>query len=255
MLKELFDAICDKERKAFKATVIQPAPEPSYRYLIQDANGSYNWFEALPQPRQHKAADLSAILAIAKEQEATSVVWYSREAVTLFYDDETRRDQVRLALLSHPQLNTMLRLEKDKPKLDQKEFLRLLRIDLAGCDPIQGATLVDIIRKIRFKKNEQGENVILHNKASLGRSIENELIGGGPIPEKITLSVPIFKAPRHLKRYPIGCAIEIDPAEEKFQLVPFPGEIDEAVCLAERDIAQELREALPALVPIYYGAP
>jgi hypothetical protein len=137
---------------------------------------------------------------------------------------------------------------------DQKAFIKLLRIDLAGCLGPAG-NLLDVVRQVKFKQHQSGEGVIQHGKASVGRAIQSELTGAGTIPEEATLDVPVFAGPLARRRYRVDCAIEVDPATEKFQLIPFPGAVEAAICAAEKEVGVDLETAVASEAAIYYGTP
>jgi len=265
MLKEFFESLWTKAQWSMRPAEVTLSREPGHRYAIAHADGKLEYREAEPQPRQHKAGDLTAIIDWAKKSHGDTecddepIIWFSREAVTLFLHDGTRRDVVKLLLQFHPQLKTLQMCEAKPEWLDQKPFISFLRIKLADCirEDSEGDVigLIETLRRIKFRKNEQGHSEIAHSKASIGRALECELTGVGVIPERIAVTVPIFAGPLHFLAHPVNCAIEVDAASEKFQLVPLPGEVENAVCLAEADIGRELAEALADKVPVYYGTP
>lgn len=268
MLKELFDAVVLQTTKAMRPTVVHADAEPNHVYLLAHADGKVEQREALPEPRAHRAGDLSAIIEMVHEltrrsEESVSdtnlVVWYSREAVVLLLDDATRRDRLTLPLTLHPQLLALQQLEQSKQQFDQKGFVSLLRIQFAGCLGPAG-NLIEIVRQVKFKQHQDGHGVVQHGKASIGRSIQSELTGAGTIPEQTTLDVPVFAGPLAARRYAIECAIEVDPASERFQLIPFPGAVEAAICAAEAQLGADLRDATRRNTEedeaaVYYGMP
>lgn len=251
MLKELFETVIHFARQGITPRVLKIENEPAHVYCIADSEGKLEFRESEPQPRNHRVRDLEGIMAWAENKPAA--IWYSRSGVCVLLDDLTRRDIVRLDLSFHPQLLRLKSLENGRIWLDQKSFIALLRIDLDGCIDTQ-ANLIDIFRRIRFRKQEEGSTVVLQNKASLGRAIEAEMSGSGAIPEEILLTVPVFDGAMQYPM-PIRCALEADPAQEKFQLVPFVGQIEKAVCMAENAIGRTLRSELGAASAIFYGSP
>ncbi len=256
MLKEFFESVVRTAQDSLRPTVLKPDAEPAHRYALALHSGEVLWFEAEPQPRQHKAGDIGTIAKLAATSSAKPVVWYSRKGVVLLCDDGTRRDQVRLDLRLHPQLVLLSELERTNCWHDQKAFIALLRIALNGLLP--DTPLIESIRRLRFRKLDSGESIVQSNKASLGRTIESELTGSAPLPETVELEVPVFDLLSLAFTLPVSCALEIDPATEKFQLLPFPGQIESAIADAENMLGEELRILLSMNgeeVPLYFGAP
>ena len=261
MLKELLEHIGSLAIQAELPKHIPSAPEPSHCYWLALPGGKLQRVEAEPPPRQHRAGDLTALVEMVQRQarqidggDTGCVLWYSRSSVTLLLDDETRRDRLTLPLSLHPQLVKLQALEEKKPTFDQKGFVALLRIDLAGCLGPAG-NLLDIVRKVQFKQRQDGNSTVAHGKASIGRSIESELTGAGIIPEECLLDVPVFHGPLGKRRYRIACAIEVDAANERFQLVPYPGSIEFVICEAEQDVGEDLRAGVGEAAAVYYGVP
>lgn len=253
MLKDLFEAICQQARQTVCPKVIE-TPEPRHHYALMGRDGEIEWISADPSPRQHKTSRLDTVIALALQEASVSphpVIWYSRDAVTLFFDDTTRRDTLKMPLAFHPQFLTLKKLEESKPLLNQKQLLRLLRIELNDCAP---PALLETLRKVRFKKTEDGSGVLLHTKASLGRAIETELTLCTSLPETVEISVPVFNNGSSA-RYGVACAIEVDTDEEKFQLVPLPGQIEAAIHRAEDNLCVAIVEAVGDAVPVYCGSP
>lgn len=246
MLAELFKLIGDQAVLA-NGSHLTPLPnEPKHVYYL---DGEY--CQADPQPRGAKAADLTAVVAFASEHQHSSEIWFSRERVTVHLDRETRRDVVTLPLVLNDQLLTLAKLSRQNVAHSQKEFVRLLRIDLAGCPP---EDLLPLVRSLRFRQNAATSGTIEHGRASLGKAVECQLEGRSTIPDRITLTAPVFEGfQRHL-RYTVECAIEIDAETEKFYLIPFPGEIESVIRRAEDDIGEQIQRLLGSVpVPVMYG--
>lgn len=243
MLKELVDYLFQLGRQSETLKVSHPEAEPSHVYYILDPHGMHHRVEADPKPRAHQASDLSAIIGFAVDcEDGKPEIWYSRKEVRVLLQRAKRRDYVTLPLRYSPQLLSLQSLEKGAAILfSQKDFIRLLRVCLAGCVP---PALIDALRQIKFRINQTGESEVRHTKASIGRSLEAELQGSGTIPEEIRLTVPIFDG--FLVQQPrfVTCAIEVDPQAEKFSLTPLPGQIEAAIGEVEHSIGELLREGV-----------
>lgn len=265
MLAELFDKIGVQAVKANGPHVLTPKAEPEFRYGVLDKDGNIDWREAEPQPRQHKASDLATIARFVSDHsdhaevdgvELGPVVWYSRSGVVALLKDDQRRDRVAILLNPSPQMVTLSDLAGKEPWHDHPGFVRLLRIKLADTLSLAG-NLVDIVRQVKFNVTTDGQSRVGHGKASIGKSIESELVGTGAVPETVTLTVQVFDG--HPWRANVSCAIEIDSASQKFQLLPFPGAIEKALRDGEASLAADLGQALADAqaidVPVYYGVP
>lgn len=265
MLNELFQEIIKLGQQSALPKIIRHNEEPAHHYFLARPGGQITEHVTEPPTRNHMAGDLSAVAGWVvatwpneKGEEYNiaelPVVWFSRNAVTLFLDDSNRRNRITLKLSLHPQLKDLQTLEHSQTWHDQKSFVRLLRVKLAGCLQPENNAL-ETFRRIRFKKVDEGSIAILHTKSSIGRQIEAEIAGASIIPEELLLMVPVFEGPLSEHSFPIRCAVETDPAKEAFQLIPFPGEIEKAICAAEKKIGRLLRGDMGEEIPIYYGTP
>lgn len=211
-------------------------------------------------PRSHRVYSLEDLVQLAvqytsddeKDEPPEMVVWYNNNEVTLVFDNLVyRANKAVLNLKLSEAFNTVLRLEK-RPKFEQPEFIRLLRIDLArAIDPV---TLLNIVRDVRFESQRIVSGKITKNEESMGRSISSK-VESVDIPEEVTLQVPIYSNKGETDRYAIRCAVDVDPAMGTFQLYPLPDELTRVVQLAVDSIGERLNEGLPSVVPAYYGAP
>lgn len=249
MLQEAIAAISELAIHGRMPRQVELKGEPSHVYAIALTNGSIELRTATPPPRNHTVCGIDSLKALA-EDHAHAAFWYSRTGVVLLFDTATRRDRASLVLRVHPQMAKLKELEHSKQAFDQKAFLSLLRIQFAGCDISE--ELVENLRHLKFKKKEENEISLQPSKASLGRSIQTELMGVKDFPDRITLRVAAFDG-LYGDTYSIGCAIEIDPAKEAFQLIPFPGQIERAFLKAECDLMEMLDN--DDNIPIYYGTP
>lgn len=229
-----------------------PTPGPKHEYIIERRDGTLTEKTAEPEPRDHKALDLSAVIAFATDYDAPSV-WYSRHSVTCLVNDEERRDKVRLSLDWSPPMKALMQLEARPDPMKQSQLVLLLRTTFARCLAPAGDILT-AVRSLKFSAGSDGASSIQHTSVSVGRAIRSEITGAKVIPEEITLDVPIF-ANAFAFTGRVQCAIDIDPGAETFKLIPLPLEIERAVVSAEKRIAELLAEGIGESAPIYYGNP
>lgn len=258
-----------KLQELFRATnplvVVKPPAEPDHIYYLTDQEGgNIQRVEADPQPRRHTASDLSAIVAFAREfhgldsadqDERNDVdVWYHRTGVVCLLDSQSRRDRITLPLAYSEPLKVLQNLDGKPCSFSQKEFVRLLKVNLANC--VDGA-LISALCYLKFKATTDGESSIGHAKVSVGKSISAQVTGQKEFPEVIHVSVPIFHGFMHHATHAVACALEIEPTNERFSLTPLPGEIELCIRAAEDEIGQKLKADLEdsGITQIYYGVP
>lgn len=252
MLKELLDGLVELAKKSDSTQILFESKNGEVMYR-RASDGTIGTFEKPPDPRQHKALDLSAVTEFAADNDG-SVIWYSREAVVCLIDDETRRDRVTLTLDFSPQIKLLRKMEAEGTTYMQAPLVLLLRTTLAECAADETTeTLLPSVRSITFTKTAEGQSVIDHGKASVGKRLTEQATGAKAIPETVAFEVPIFAAAFYFTGT-IKCAVDVDAGKETFRLIPFPLEIERAISDAELKIQSEILES-DTKRPIHYGAP
>ena len=131
----------------------------------------------------------------------------------------------------------------------QADMVRLLRITFRGCLPTD-STLLALIRNLKFNLQQDGTMAIQHGRESLGKSIMTQVTGEVKIPEEVVFQTPIYE--NHPFTFPIACALEIMPHEQKFRITPYPGEVRKAMDAALMDIEHVFDgDKMP---PVYRGS-
>ncbi len=252
MLAEFIGAIRDL---SVRAAFPHIKDDVTKNHLLIWPDGRCEIFHGEPIPRDHSACDLTAICAASQEDkdDLRHSVWYSRKSVVLLYEHFLRQDRMTLTLNEHPVLVKLRELEQAKPAMTHAQFVQMFRVYFEGY-AIEG-NLLETIRRITFRKNEEGESEIRHGRASLGKTLQAELCGVAEIPESVILDIPIFAGQVIPDRASICCVIDIDPAKQTFQMYPFPGEIDLALWEAEQKLRDRLVEGCAKDARIYYGTP
>lgn len=215
---------------------------------------------ALPAPpRDHAAGTLDDLINLALRfatEGKSPVVWYDDAKVVLVIDDDGHRvERATLNLVTSDVFRTVEGLAATKPWLEQKPFVRLLRIDLAGAIP--PVELLDRIRRVQFDNGQTVTGEVRRDRESLGRSITSKVAAdnGAEIPEEVVLEVPVYSTPGERAKVPIRCAIEVDAMRGAFQLVPMPDEVESARQFAVASIAVRLGDGLNDGIPAYQGQP
>lgn len=239
-----------------------PGSDREKRYVI---NGSVHQFPFDPAPRDHKPGSLDDLIRLANrfDNEATPdgeddaflpVVWYDAEEVVLVIDDQDHRiERATLSLEYSDVFLTLMKLRADRTWFEQKPFVRLLRIDLAGT--LEPVALLDRVRKLRWENTQATHGTVTRNSESLGREINSRVDAADPIPEEVVLMVPVYKTVGETDRLPLRCTVDTDPALGRLQLLPLPDEIERVLSLATADIGARLSRGLNDSIPCYLGKP
>lgn len=252
MLTELLNRLLDVGA-ATRPPILKPEKEPDYIYYLRNPQGNYELREAHVPPRCHQVYSLLTIASLAKGHPG-STIWVSSSGVRLLFDEE-RRDSATLVLTPHPIYSRLQALEK-RTLLSQRDFVRLLKLDLAGTQS-RCPTLAEAAQAVKCRQVTTSEGVIQQGKASLGKSLEAELTGVRKFPETVRLEIPMWRelvCPASV----IECYLEVDPATETFCLTPLPGALDLAMA---QTVVGWLMERLTELmqpdthIPIYHGSP
>ena len=259
MLDAALKYLAELAQKSAAPVKIDSGDVRELRYV---ANGLQVVIPTTATPRSHAAGDLSEIVSLAnrfvpvKESDNYPVVWYDREKVVLVIDDDGHRlETATLTLQTSDVFATLRKLAASRTPMEQKQFMRLLRIDLAGTlDP---GVLLNKVRKVDFTAiSTVKASSSANRQESLGRTLLSEVKSdGGDIPEQVTLSVPVYKTHGEREAYPCRCSVEVDPGEGTFVLRPLPDEIERVEQFAVASIAGRLRAGLSEGVPFYHGKP
>jgi hypothetical protein len=234
--------------------------QPDPRKAVYAVGGSLVDVDLPPPPREHQPGTLAEVIALANRfagDGAHPVVWYDQDQVVLVIDDLGHRiEHATLALQRSDVLDRLIQLRATKPWLDQKDALRLVRIELAGT--LAPDVLLDRLRKIKIENGQAVTSHVRHGAESMGRSINAAVSGEGEIPEGVVLDVPAYKTPGEAdRRYGLACSIEVEPTRglQFFRLMPLPDELERVEALAVASIGERLVEGLDDAIPAYQGRP
>lgn len=235
------------------------------REVAYAINGEVKTYGTSIPPRQHHAGTLADLIklanrfASAEELDGASndtrpVVWYDRDRVVLVLDDSMyRMETATLDLGCSDVWRRLCEVSLGKLKFEQKAFVRLLRVELAGTlDPV---VLLNAVRKVKFGTDAVTTGLVQRQRESMGREINSRVeTDGAELPEEVTLSVPVYKTEGERARYPVRCSVEVDPAEGTFRLLPLPDELERVYNLALDNLEERLASGLNE-VPYYRGKP
>jgi anti-sigma factor ChrR (cupin superfamily) len=204
------------------------------------------------EPRDHFPATLDEVIALATRFAAEKpVVWFDHEQVVLVIDDAGHRiERATLDLEVSDTFAVVQTLRKDKPWYTQPDFVRLLRVDLAGTlDP---AVLLNRVRKLVIGQKTTTE--VQRRGESFGYEI-NALAGkDSDPPDEVDLILPVFKTPGEQTPVYVACTVDVEVAMPKpFRLIPKPDEIERVLQVTVSSIGERLRAGLPEGVACYHG--
>jgi hypothetical protein len=228
MFAELLQEMQKQAQQTLAPQVVQFDPTLDHAYRLPDGTLE---FVAAEKKRNHRIETLADLAEFSKRftDAADASFWYSENGVVFCVDDAHRDDKARIYLPSSPQWLAVLDLAKGKA-MSQRDLIQLLRTTFRDCLGKAG-DLVKNLREIRWKSAEDGSSTVQRGKASIGKTIQQEIAGLGEIPEYVTLTVP-FWANRVLVYVDVECSLDPDEATQTFKFVPLPGKIDRAVEMA-----------------------
>ncbi len=249
MLKSLFDAICAKQLEAVKPTTIDVA-DPFAKHFFFD--GKIARIEVPPAARKHTVFTLDDLIASVKHHNTDLVkgsIWHDRTKVVFLIDDEDRREMVTLPLVFSDHWDILCKLPA---AMTQRDFVRLLRHELAGCVP---DTLLPAIAKIEVATSSGQRNEINPGRERGSREFAVDLANSGEIPESFLLAVSVYSTPglRQCRCIKMSLDYTLPPSQVTFQVTPRPDEIEIAMQDAQAELHKLLCDAVEC--PVFNGNP
>ncbi len=253
MLKEFVEAIGSL---AVQSVTPRVADYDPYKPCAYYQDGVINFLNGDPKPRNHVAYDLGAIINFADRSD-TSAIWYSRKAVVCIVDDDDRRDVVTLKMLLSEEILKLISLQQSKPAFDQRSFLTLMRTVFTPASLPNHPSLIGDLRVVKFDAAQSANTDIGRGKSSVGKSAMAVVEGWDKLPEVVSLSVPVFHNPLFQTRSTVQCALEVNEQEQRFQLFPLPGKVEQAIVEAEGILGNLIIEGGGSELSgrIHYGEP
>lgn len=209
-------------------------------------------------PRSHRFDHLDSLVKVACEyfEKADSdppntTIWVAEERVTLVLDTNYRRENIGvMPMLKTEPFRKLEELAMTKPWMEQKDFIRLLRIDLAGTLP--PVELLDRVRKVKFENSQITSGTVARDRESMGREINSRVDTSAEIPETVRLNAKVFEDFREIA---IACAVEVDAMRGMFRLIPLPSELRSAITSILAIVHAEITEAVDDGISVYFGNP
>jgi hypothetical protein len=221
------------------------------RHIALD--GTISRIDVPAKPREHRPASLDDLIKCVDSFGSDPAVFFDEEAVVAVLDGEGHRVELASFILAKSDQFTTIRGLSQRGWMDQKSFIRLLRIDLAGC--MEPAQLLDRVRKLSFESGQTVRSEVSRQKESLGRLITAAASGETEIPEEVDVHLSLYKSLGENEVYTIRCSVEVDPTRtDAFRLLPMPDEIESIQHAHMGDIRCRLTAGLPG-IPVFYGHP
>lgn len=254
MLKEFLEAVSSQAVRA--ATPQMTAVDPTKDYAAMRPDGSVAIMPGQPSSRDHLAYDLDTIVDFALRGPG-GAIWHSRNAVVLLVDDADRRDRVTLQIRWSKQIKKLIDLEQHQPLMDQRSFLFMLRTVFTPSAFPTAPKLIASIEAVKFEAGAKVESVIQRGKSSVGKELSAAATFLDAVPEQVDVSVPVYENAGLQYAVNVRCALELYPAEQRFQLFPTPGAVEEAFGQSEAMVLDRLRNKLGDTpeTSLYYGDP
>ncbi len=260
MSKETLELIQDTAVRAANAAnkveFKKPSNEPDHVYYAIKADGTLSErFEAAPKPINQVIVGIPEVVEYVERNGGDETqVWFSDTQIVVVLDKKTRRDVAVLKLTKTPQLRLLEEIEKSAKRYQQKDFVRLLQVDLRDC--LTDRTLLNFAKSCKFNSVANSGGAMAKQRESFGKDIDQTIQSDvGDCPEELTLNVRVFDDPSLLARFPVVCNVEVVFSETAFRLTPYPMGISDAIDSQVNEIGELLRASLKDKTPVFRGTP
>jgi hypothetical protein len=257
------DTVLQLERMAVDANrgKIHAAPqEPEGVYYLQQCDGRLERVVAQQKPRCHEFYTFDDLCeavdcfgAVTHETPAR-VVFVGRSEVTVLLDEIGNRwERLVLKLPLSSECETVKGCQ-NRIEHNQRGFLRILRINLAGC---VDECLVARFAALKFSKAVDGTSEMTHGKDSMSRAIIQEVASGGnPLPSSLDVTFSIYRdLVDEEVRQTVKCAVDVNVEGSHFCLIPLAGEMERAQRETDLWIKNQVIKRLGPAVYVFCGRP
>ena len=250
MLADLFKLLNTQSVQAAGPRKVELSDPRKVSYVIGE---TLHTVDIPPPPRGHVTDTLYSFLESAKHYgDKSGVVWHNERDVYLVIDDKDRRDTIHLPLRKSEQFSTLEKLDEARVGLSQRDFVRLLRHDLAGAvsDELRPA-----ISKLEFVGTSGVKSDISPGREHGSREFANDV--KGEIPETFLATVSVYantglRQPRGIK---LSLDYKLPPGEVSFTVKPLPDEIAIAIQDAQSELHDLLVKELGKGIKVFAGTP
>lgn len=260
------DAIKELGRMSEQAAGIRTVPlpaEPPHVYgLYNSRSGTYERCVAEPHPRAGTALRLSDVRTLVADRlkEAPSEhihVWCGQGQVHVVFDARgTRRGGCKLVCPVAEQFARLEQLAEEPEMLDQRAFIDLLRVDLAGAVPID---FIGMARRLKFTSNASGAGDVRQGRESFDRSVLLEVVAdGADLPETINVTVPVYEDLQDdtdVYETVVECVFRLNAHNDTLGLLPLKDSLKAARRKADEWILSRLTSLVSDQVLVVCGSP
>lgn len=174
-------------------------------------------------------------------------IWVGSKDVTLLFD-VTRIGSATLPLRINPAIN-VLQIIRDKTPA---QLRRILRVDLFGAD-IQPSDFVEVISNLKFEATQTNDVKLAKGDETIGKSVRSKVTAESEIPDSVSFRIMVYPDLVDLDTdIHVKCAVITDASQGTVSVIPYPGEIEQALLSAVKRIAQAINDELPG-VSVFCG--
>lgn len=239
--------------------IVHPSAEPDHLYYLRDPNGEFVRdnddsliIVADARPRAHEVDDMETFVRLVetyKEQDADpALILISNSRVEAVLDASTRRERIVWPLTRTEQWvivgSQPSSMQTSRP---QAQFIRFLRVDLAGCVPEE---LITLVRSLRFAKGDEGTREVGKSSESIAMSVKRAVTSGGAdIPDEVTVKVALYEEwakPEAVQQ--VRCALDVNLEDGTLSMQALAGEVYAASLTVRQQIREEIAERLAGAI-------
>lgn len=253
MLQEALEYLADLGRRTDDADCIPAGNRNKSRFFVHG--------EVVEVPhdvpaRNHVVGNIESFAKCLTDETnsvmPTATVWHhGNEVIGVMFDtnDNHRDDKVTWPLKQSEKF-TVLTKGAQQPR-DHAEFVRFIVQNLRDEFDAAAPGLLATIRTLKMKSGDTAEGDIQQGRESMGRAIQQEIVGAADLPETIIIKVKRWADLDYLAD--VECLLVLDVQARKLSLRPLADELTEAENTAQAWLHDELATATEA--PIFYGMP
>ena len=253
MLQEAIEHLVDLGKETERADAIMHGNRNKNRYFLH--GGVVEVPHDVPA-RNHAVGNLESFAKCLTDETntvmPTATVWhYGNEVIGVMFDtnDNHRDDKVTWPLQQSEKF-TVLTKGAQQPR-DHAEFVRFIVQNLRDEFDASAPGLLATIRSLKMKSGDTQEGDIQQGRESMGRAIQQEIVGATDLPETVIIKVKRWADLDYLAD--VECLLVLDVQARKLSLKPLADELTEAENHAQDWLHDELAAATEA--PIFYGIP
>lgn len=247
ILIQTVDRIIELAGKSQRAAIVPCPAMPRDRILIEHTPGDVKGFDVPRGPVKDGASTIAGLCQQINdigEDPGVCLVFVGNDKIRVVFDED-RRDSIEMAL---PWSEPFAALSKPEALtgLPQKDLVWLLRTTFRGT--FAPAELLPTVRTIKFTAAGQSDSDIQHGRESMGKALQQEVVGAGTLPEEVQFTVPVFADLVHESNFfsaSVLCALDIDLERQRFTLKPLPDELAVARRQANVWVCERIRGLCP----------